>query len=220
MWYCRQAIILVRRLVLWINHLPPACWSTFWKSNFKQQLGCRFDIMDNESYFFVFWHMQLYVLIHQIIFRFYLLKYSLFFSSNLVLTSSIDVVFILSILFNDNLVYWRVYACFGLGGLNALFILTLLFFISQGLHCRVFIIIHQNMGYIYNYRDHCANAFTKFDMHIRIHSFDHKFFNDIGVWVTKPLSPFRNFPNISALCIHTLEIEYHVYIWLVSPQLS
>ena len=45
----------------WINHLPPACWSTFWKSNFKQQLGCRFDIMDNESYFFVFWHMQLYM---------------------------------------------------------------------------------------------------------------------------------------------------------------
>ena len=43
---------------LW-NHLPPACWSTFWKSNFKQQLGCRFDIMDNKSYFFVFWHMQL-----------------------------------------------------------------------------------------------------------------------------------------------------------------
>ena len=43
------------------THLPPACWSTFWKSNFKQQLGCRFDIMDNKSYFFVFWHMQLYV---------------------------------------------------------------------------------------------------------------------------------------------------------------
>ena len=51
----------LRRLVSWINHLPPACWSTFWKSNFKQQLGCRFDIMDNESYFFVFWHMQLYM---------------------------------------------------------------------------------------------------------------------------------------------------------------
>ena len=50
------------RLVSWINHLPPACWSTFWKSNFKQQLGCRFDMMDNESYFFfVFWHMQLYM---------------------------------------------------------------------------------------------------------------------------------------------------------------
>ena len=51
----------LRRLVSWINHLPPACWSTFWKSNFKQQLGCRFDIMDNESYFLVFWHMQLYM---------------------------------------------------------------------------------------------------------------------------------------------------------------
>ena len=51
----------LRRLVSWINHLPPACWSTFWKSNFKQQLGRRFDIMDNKSYFFVFWHMQLYV---------------------------------------------------------------------------------------------------------------------------------------------------------------
>ena len=38
------------------NHLPPVCWSTFWK-----QLGCRFDIMDNESYFCVFWHMQLYM---------------------------------------------------------------------------------------------------------------------------------------------------------------
>ena len=51
----------LRRLVSWINHLPPACWSTFWKSNFKQQLCCRFDIMDNESYFFVFLHMQLYM---------------------------------------------------------------------------------------------------------------------------------------------------------------
>ena len=48
------------RLVSWINHLPPACWSTFWKSNFKQQLGCRFDIMYNNS-FCVFWHMQLYM---------------------------------------------------------------------------------------------------------------------------------------------------------------
>ena len=67
------------RLGSWINQLPSACWSTFWKSNFKQQLGCRFDIMDNESYFFVFWHAIIYVLIHQIIFRFYLIKYSLYF---------------------------------------------------------------------------------------------------------------------------------------------
>ena len=32
--------------------------------------------------------------------------------------------------------------------------------------------------------------------------------------------PFRYFPNFSALWIHTLAIEYHVYIWQVSPQLS
>ena len=51
----------LRRLVSWFNHLPPACWSTFWKSIFKQQLGCRCDIMDSKSYFFLFWHMQLYM---------------------------------------------------------------------------------------------------------------------------------------------------------------
>ena len=27
------------RLVSWINHMPPACWSTFWKSIFKHQLA-------------------------------------------------------------------------------------------------------------------------------------------------------------------------------------
>ena len=48
------------RLVSWINHLPPACWSTFWKSIFKQQLGCRCDILDSISCCFcLFWHMQL-----------------------------------------------------------------------------------------------------------------------------------------------------------------
>ena len=53
--------------------------------------------MDNKSYFFcILTYAIIYVLIHQIIFRFYLLEYSLFFSSTLVLTSSIDVVFILS----------------------------------------------------------------------------------------------------------------------------
>ena len=34
------------------------CWSTFWKSTFEQQLGCRFDTMDSISSFFVFQHMQ------------------------------------------------------------------------------------------------------------------------------------------------------------------
>ena len=51
----------LRRLVSWINHLPPACWSTFWKSTFKQQLCCRFDIIDSISSFSIFWHMHLYM---------------------------------------------------------------------------------------------------------------------------------------------------------------
>ena len=29
----------LRRLVSWINHLPPACWSTLWKSIFKTTVG-------------------------------------------------------------------------------------------------------------------------------------------------------------------------------------
>ena len=63
----------------WINHLPPACWSTFWKSNFKQQLGWTFDIVDNKSYFLCFDICNYICLIHQIIFRFYLPKSFLFF---------------------------------------------------------------------------------------------------------------------------------------------
>ena len=51
----------LRRLVSWINHLPPACWSTFWKSIFKHQLGCRLFILDSISSLFLFWHMQLYM---------------------------------------------------------------------------------------------------------------------------------------------------------------
>ena len=77
--------------------MPPACWSTFWKSNFKQQLGCRFDIMDNVSYFFV-WHMQLYMSWYiRLFFGFAFLNILYIFSSTLVLKSYIDVVFILSI---------------------------------------------------------------------------------------------------------------------------
>ena len=51
----------------------------------------------SHSVLLVAFHLCILKLIHQIIFRFYLHKYSLFFSSTLVLTSSIDVVFILSI---------------------------------------------------------------------------------------------------------------------------
>ena len=50
-----------RRLVLWINHLPPACWSTLWKSTLKQQLGCRFDIMDNISSFYLYFDIRNYI---------------------------------------------------------------------------------------------------------------------------------------------------------------
>ena len=78
----------LRRLVSWINHLPPACWSTFRKSNSKQQLGCRFDIMDYESYIFVFWHMQLYMSWYIISFFGFTLLNILHFSSTLVLTFS------------------------------------------------------------------------------------------------------------------------------------
>ena len=61
----------LRRLVSWINHLPPACWSTFWKSIFKHQLGCRFDILDSISSFFcILTYAIIYVLIHHIIFGF------------------------------------------------------------------------------------------------------------------------------------------------------
>ena len=42
----------------------------------------------------------------------------------------------------------------------------------------------------------------------------------LGVGVTKPISSVPLFSNFSALSNHTLAIEYHVYIWQVSPQLS
>ena len=63
----------LRRLVPWINHLPLACWSTFWKSIFKYQLGSRFDILDSISSFFcILTYAIIYVLIHHIIFWLYL----------------------------------------------------------------------------------------------------------------------------------------------------
>ena len=56
-----QALQLIGlwRLVSWINHLPPAFWSIFWKPTFNQKLGCRFDIMDSISSFFCI--LQLYM---------------------------------------------------------------------------------------------------------------------------------------------------------------
>ena len=65
--YTRQVLKLMQmhrkerlgRVIL--NILTAICLSTFWKSTFKQQLGCWFDIMDCKSSFFVFWYMQLYM---------------------------------------------------------------------------------------------------------------------------------------------------------------
>ena len=59
--------------IIQINHLPPACWSTFWKSIFKHQLGWRFDILDSISSFFcILTYAIIYVLIHHIVFWLYL----------------------------------------------------------------------------------------------------------------------------------------------------
>ena len=61
-------------------------------------VGCRFDIMDNESYFFVFWHMQLYMSWYiRSFFGFSFLNILYFFQVLLYQHLPIDVVFILSI---------------------------------------------------------------------------------------------------------------------------
>ena len=43
---------------------------------------------------------------------------------------------------------------------------------------------------------------------------------DHGWGLLSQFPPIRYFPIFSALSNHTLAIEYHVYIWQVSPQLS
>ena len=54
----------------WINHLPSICLSTFWKSRFKQQLVCKFDIAENifcivfdYAYTYVFTYLSLHLTI-------------------------------------------------------------------------------------------------------------------------------------------------------------
>ena len=56
-----QALQLIVLAVFGVVDLPPACWSTFWKSTFKQQLGCRFDIMDSISSFFLYFDICNYI---------------------------------------------------------------------------------------------------------------------------------------------------------------
>ena len=43
---------------------------------------------------------------------------------------------------------------------------------------------------------------------------------DLGWGLLSQFSPFRYFPHFPLLSKQTLAIEYHVYIWQVSPQLS
>ena len=79
-----SGILICRRIKSnWINHLPPACWSTFWKSIFKQQLGCRCDIMDSISYlFFLYFDWCNYICLdtsYHFLDLSLLLKYSLIF---------------------------------------------------------------------------------------------------------------------------------------------
>ena len=84
-----------------VNHLPPTCCSTFWKSTFKQQLGCRFYIMDSISSFFcILTNVIIYVLIHHIIFRLFLnfLNIVLYIFKYSCTNIFIDVVVILSII--------------------------------------------------------------------------------------------------------------------------
>ena len=44
--------------------------------------------------------------------------------------------------------------------------------------------------------------------------------NGLGCGLLSQFPPFRYFPNFSVSLKHTLPIEYRVYIWQVSPQLS
>ena len=72
----------LRRLVSWFNHLPPVCCSTFWKTIFKHQLVCRFDILDSISSFFLHCDISNYICLDTSYHFFALslfLKYSLFF---------------------------------------------------------------------------------------------------------------------------------------------
>ena len=80
----------VLSLVSWNNHMPPACWSTFWKSIFKHQLGCGFDILDSISSFLLYFDICNYICLdtsYNFSALSLLLKYSLFFSSTPVLTN-------------------------------------------------------------------------------------------------------------------------------------
>ena len=75
-------LIALATFVSWINHLPLARWPTFWKSIFKQQLGCRFDIMYSISSLFLYFDIWNYICLdtsYHFLPLSLLLKYSLLF---------------------------------------------------------------------------------------------------------------------------------------------
>ena len=94
-------------LVPWINHLPPVCWSTFWKSSLKWWCVCKFGTMENNFFYcfsFITCCIYLYILLpHNMIILYFCLPYfyvsnsALCLHSTLVLSFYIDVDFILSI---------------------------------------------------------------------------------------------------------------------------
>ena len=51
-WYCIQGSQGYFGSQCCSHFIPPVCWSTFWRLTFKQQLGCKFDIMDCKSSLF------------------------------------------------------------------------------------------------------------------------------------------------------------------------
>ena len=63
--------VFLRRLVSWINHLPFACWSTFWKSIFNTSwaVGLTYWIV-YLHFFCILTYASIFVLIHYIIFGF------------------------------------------------------------------------------------------------------------------------------------------------------
>ena len=87
----------LRRLVSCINHSPPACWSTFCKSMFKHRLGCRFDILDGISSFFLYFDISNYMCLDTSYHLGLYLYFLNIFLSTHVLTASMDAVFVLSI---------------------------------------------------------------------------------------------------------------------------
>ena len=71
------------------------------------------------------------------------------------------------------------------------------------------------MTYVNHYRCclHCCTVLTAFVGHVSVGQ-------HLGWGLLSQFPPFLYFPKFSALSKNAFAIEYHVYIWQVSPQLS